>query len=69
MHFVGADQLHGFDERLTSDIYPGDFAWAADWDARAHRDANGPSMARMAGLCTGSVRLDYDEQVTERACA
>ena len=23
MHFVGADQLHGFEERLTTDLYPG----------------------------------------------
>jgi len=21
-HFVGSDQLHGYEERLTSDIYP-----------------------------------------------
>ena len=26
MHFIG-EQLHGFEERLTSDIYPGDFGW------------------------------------------
>lgn len=26
MHFIG-DQLHGYEERLTSDIYPGDFGW------------------------------------------
>ncbi len=26
MHFVGPDQLHGFEERLTPDIYPADFA-------------------------------------------
>ena len=26
MHFVG-EQLHGFEERLTTDIYPGDFGW------------------------------------------
>ena len=26
MHFVG-EQLHGYEERLTSDIYPGDFGW------------------------------------------
>ena len=31
MHFVGADQLHGFEERLTTDIYPSDFGWTADW--------------------------------------
>ncbi len=24
MHFVGPDQLHGFEERLNSDIYPAD---------------------------------------------
>ena len=27
MHFVGPDQLHGFEERLTTDIYPADFGW------------------------------------------
>ena len=26
MHFIG-EQLHGFEERLTSDIYPGDLGW------------------------------------------
>lgn len=26
MHFIG-EQLHGFEERLTCDIYPGDFGW------------------------------------------
>jgi len=25
MHFVGADQCHGFEDRLTTDIYPGDY--------------------------------------------
>ena len=32
MHFVGPDQLHGFEERLTTDIYPADFGWTPDWD-------------------------------------
>jgi len=26
MHFIG-EQLHGYEERLTSDIYPADFGW------------------------------------------
>ena len=26
MHFVGADQLHGYEERLTTEIYPPDFS-------------------------------------------
>jgi choline-sulfatase len=32
MHFIGPDQLHGFEKRLTSDIYPGDFGWSTNWD-------------------------------------
>lgn len=32
MHFCGPDQLHGFEERLTSDIYPGDYGWSVNWD-------------------------------------
>jgi choline-sulfatase len=31
MHFCGSDQLHGFEERLTTDIYPADFGWTPDW--------------------------------------
>lgn len=27
MHFVGPDQLHGFQRRLTTDIYPEEFHW------------------------------------------
>ena len=30
MHFVGPDQLHGFEERLTTDIYPADFGWTRE---------------------------------------
>jgi choline-sulfatase len=28
MHFIGADQLHGFKRRLTTDVYPSDFQWS-----------------------------------------
>ena len=37
MHFCGADQLHGFEERLTTDIYPADFGWTPDWDRPEER--------------------------------
>jgi len=30
MHFCGPDQLHGFEERLTTDIHPSDFGWTPD---------------------------------------
>ena len=32
MHFVGPDQLHGFEGRLTGDIYPAGCDWTPDWD-------------------------------------
>ena len=31
MHFVGADQLHGYHKRHTTEIYPANFAWTVDW--------------------------------------
>jgi choline-sulfatase len=31
MHFVGPDQLHGLEQRLTTDIYPADFGWTPDY--------------------------------------
>jgi len=34
MHFIGPDQLHGFEERVTTDIYPADFAWLPNWETR-----------------------------------
>ena len=36
MHFCGPDQLHGFEQRLTTDIYPADFGWTPDWDHPEH---------------------------------
>ena len=37
MHFVGPDQKHGFEDRVTTDIYPSDFAWTPDWEAPDER--------------------------------
>ncbi len=37
MHFVGPDQLHGLEERLTTDIYPADFGWTPDWRLKQER--------------------------------
>src|SRR3954453_16036686 len=31
MHFVGPDQLHGFEDRTTTDVYPADLDWTPDW--------------------------------------
>lgn len=71
MHFIGPDQLHGFSRRLTTDIYPGDFSWTADW--RRTHESYAPSRITMhsvvdAGLCQRSLQIDYDEAVAHAAC-
>jgi len=65
MHFVGPDQLHGFEERLTTDIYPADFTWTPDWTRPNHRPDWYHSMdsVRHAGPCARSNQIDFDEEV------
>jgi len=66
MHFIGPDQMHGFHERLTTDIYPADFAWTPDWRAGPAEDRpSGISMRNViqAGTCVRSLQMDYDDEV------
>lgn len=67
MHFVGPDQLHGFEKRLTSDIYPADFEWTANWEATEFGGATDIRMLTNSGICARSVQIDYDEEVAHRA--
>ena len=67
MHFVGADQLHGFEERLTGDIYPADFGWSGDWTEISQAHSNDTRSFSGAGPCTRNVQMDYDEEVVHRA--
>lgn len=65
MHFCGPDQLHGFAERLTTDVYPADFTWTPDWDAPERRLDwyHNMDVVRTAGECLRSSYLDYDDEV------
>ena len=65
MHFVGPDQLHGFDERLTTDIYPADFLWVPDWSKGPDYRPTGVGMGHVvdAGPCVRNMQIDYDEEV------
>jgi choline-sulfatase len=65
MHFCGPDQLHGFEERLTTDIYPADFGWTPDWEHPVRRPSWYHDMSSVlgAGPCLGSNQLDFDEEV------
>ncbi len=70
MHFVGPDQLHGFEERLTTDIYPGDLDWTPDWRLPAGEHLpwyHTMESVLEPGVCTASMQQDYDEEVAFRA--
>jgi len=64
MHFVGPDQLHGFQQRLVTDIYPADFAWVPDWTQGPRNAPTGISMRAVieAGPCLRSLQIDYDDE-------
>jgi choline-sulfatase len=64
MHFIG-DQLHGYENRLTADIYPGDYGWAVNWDDPSRRLEwyHNSSSILQAGPCVRTNQLDYDEEV------
>ncbi len=65
MHFCGPDQLHGFEERLTTDIYPADFGWTPDWDRPDERLEwyHNMSSDLEAGTCVRTNQHDFDDEV------
>ena len=69
MHFVGPDQLHGFDARLTTDVYPADFTWHPEWDRPGERLDwyHTMDVVQQAGVCTRSLYLDYDDEAVFHA--
>lgn len=70
MHFVGPDQLHGFEERLTTDIYPADFGWTPYWDdpdGRFDWWFHNMDSVTGAGVADVTNQLDYDDEVGFRA--
>lgn len=68
MHFVGPEQHHGFQERLTTDIYPSDFGWTPDWREEIPIAPTGMNMRSVieAGECRRSMQIDYDDDVVYR---
>ena len=73
MHFIGPDQMHGFEERLSTDIYPADLGWTPDWD-----DPEGDPMVYYLRMAADEIaraglspeptsQMRYDDEVTARA--
>ncbi|MBU3033781.1 choline-sulfatase [Tritonibacter mobilis] len=70
MHFVGPDQLHGFEERLTTDIYPPDFGWTPDYRKPGERiDWWYHNMGSVtgAGVAEISNQMEFDDEVAFHA--
>ncbi|MDX7951050.1 choline-sulfatase [Lichenihabitans sp. Uapishka_5] len=65
MHFCGPDQQHGFEERLTTDIYPADYGWTPDWAEPEVRPSwyHNMSSVQDAGTCVRTNQIDFDEEV------
>lgn len=65
MHFVGPDQVHGFNERIVTDIYPSNFAWTPDWIVGERYRPTGINMRAVvdSGVCVRGLQIDYDEEV------
>jgi choline-sulfatase len=66
MHFVGPDQKHGFEDRVTTDIYPADFAWTPDWEAhdeRIDKWYHNMQTVKESGLANATFQIDYDDEV------
>ncbi|MBV1790573.1 choline-sulfatase [Marinobacterium sp. D7] len=69
MHFCGPDQLHGFEQRLTTDIYPADYGWFPDWDDFENRPTwyHNMSSVTQAGPTVRTNQLDFDDEVVFNA--
>jgi choline-sulfatase len=69
MHFVGPDQMHGYQERLTTDIYPSDFGWTPNWKLSIPVGPIGLNLRSVveSGTCRRSLQLDYDDDVAHRS--
>ena len=65
MHFVGPDQLHGYERRLTTEIYPSNFAWTVDWSRGREYRPTELTMAPVieSGPCVRTMQMDYDDEV------
>ena len=66
MHFIGPDQQHGFEERLTTDVYPADLDMVPDWNRSLedrlqwYHDADA---VFTAGVSKATVQQDFDDEV------
>ena len=66
MHFIGPDQKHGFEDRLTTGICTSEFGWAPDWelpDEKVDELYTNINAVKESGVAYSTFQLDYDEEV------
>lgn len=70
MHFIGPDQLHGFEERHTSDVYPAGLDMVPDWrlpDGERLAWYHDTDSVFTAGASVATVQRDFDDEVIFRS--
>jgi choline-sulfatase len=70
MHFIGPDQLHGFEQRPLTDVYPAGFDWVPDWNLADDERLPWYHDLRSvlgAGPVTATLQTDYDDEVVRRS--
>jgi choline-sulfatase len=69
MDFAGADQLHGYEERLTTDLSPSDFGWTPEWERPETLQPWFHDLASVvdAGPYDHSLAMAYDEEAAAQA--
>ena len=70
MHFVGPDQLHGFETRTTTDVYPADFGWTPDWSNPGERIDwwyHNLGSVTQAGTAAITNQMEFDDEVAFHA--
>jgi choline-sulfatase len=70
MHFVGPDQLHGFERRLTTDVYPSSLDWTPDWTRPVADRLPWYHSVRSVlepARTVASLQTDYDDEVAFHA--
>ena len=67
---IMVDQLHGFETRTTTDIYPADFGWTPDYCKLGERIDwcyHNLGSVTGAGVAEISNQMEYDDEVAHSA--
>jgi len=61
IHFVGPDQLHGFQKRLLPNIYPADFSWTKSRDHKIPKTHARSYLGSAVHVGRSGRNIEYDE--------